>query len=166
MVRVRVAPTVPTTGGRVVVEGGDTLKLVPTDDGKLMAMLRVDKPGFYKVELQGPDGRMVTGSLDYTIDVLPDRPPTVQFTKPGRDSKVLSVDEVYTEVRAPRTTTASRRSTCLLSVNGGPEQTMSLHDGTRAIRTSRRATRSCSRGSSSSRATSSRTTRAPPTTTR
>ena len=100
MVRVRVAPTVPTNGGRIIVEGGDTLKLVPTDDGKLMAMLRVDKPGFYKVELQGPDGRMVTGSLNYTIDVLPDRPPTVQFTKPGRDTKVLSVDEVYTEVRA------------------------------------------------------------------
>ena len=100
LVRVRVAPTVPTTGGRIVVEGGDTLKLVPTEDGKLMAMLRVNQPGFYKVELQGPDGRMVTGSLNYTIDVLPDRPPTVQFTKPGRDSKVLSVDEVYTEVRA------------------------------------------------------------------
>jgi len=61
MVRVRIAPTVPTQGGRVVLDGGDTLKLVPTPDGKLMAMLRVDKPGFYKVELQGPDGKMVTG---------------------------------------------------------------------------------------------------------
>ena len=77
MVRVRIAPTVPTQGGRVVLDGGDTLKLVPTPDGKLMAMLRVDKPGFYKVELEGPGGKMVTGSLDYTIDVLPDRPPTV-----------------------------------------------------------------------------------------
>ena len=53
MVRIRVAPTVPTAGGRVVVDGGDTLKLVPSDDGQLMAMLRVQKPGFYKVELQG-----------------------------------------------------------------------------------------------------------------
>ncbi len=133
LVRVRVAPTVPTTGGRIVVEGGDTLKLVPSEDGKLMAMLRVNQPGFYKVELQGPDGRMVTGSLNYTIDVLPDRPPTVQFTKPGRDSKVLSVDEVYTEVRAQDDYGVAKVD-LHFSVNGGPDQTMSLHDGTKAIK--------------------------------
>ncbi len=133
LVRVRVAPTVPTTGGRIVVEGGDTLKLLPTEDGKLMAMLRVNQPGFYKVELQGPDGRMVTGSLNYTIDVLPDRPPTVQFTKPGRDSKVLSVDEVYTEVRAQDDYGVAKVD-LHFSVNGGPDQTMSLHDGTKAIK--------------------------------
>src|SRR5206468_2609909 len=68
--------------------------------GALIAMLRVERSGFYKVELQGPDGHMVTGSLDYTIDALPDRPPTVKFVKPGRDLKVLSVDEVYSEARA------------------------------------------------------------------
>ena len=135
LVRVRVAPTVPTTGGRIVVEGGDTLKLVPSEDGggKLMAMLRVNQPGFYKVELQGPDGRMVTGSLNYTIDVLPDRPPTVQFTKPGRDSKVLSVDEVYTEVRAQDDYGVAKVD-LHFSVNGGPDQTMSLHDGSKAIK--------------------------------
>ncbi len=133
VVRIRVAPTVPTNGGRVIVENGDTLKLVPSDDGKLMAMLRVDKPGFYKVELQGPDGRMVTGSLNYTIDVLPDRPPTIQFTKPGRDTKVLSVDEVYTEVRAQDDYGVAKVD-LHFSVNGGADQTMSLHDGTKAIK--------------------------------
>ncbi len=133
IVRVRVAPTVPSNGGRIIVEGGDTLKLVPTDDGKLMAMLRVDKPGFYKVELQGPDGRMVTGSLNYTIDVLPDRPPTIQFTKPGRDTKVLSVDEVYTEVRAQDDYGVAKVD-LHFSVNGGADQTMSLHDGAKAIK--------------------------------
>ena len=74
MVRVRVAPTLPTTGGRVIMDGGDTLPLSPTADGRLLTVLKVERPGFYKIELQGPDGRMVTGSLDYTIDVLPDRP--------------------------------------------------------------------------------------------
>jgi len=78
-----------------------------------MAMLRVDKPGFYKVELQGPDGKMVTGSLDYTIDVLPDRPPTVQFVKPGRDQKVLSVDEVYTEAKAKTITESRSWTSCI-----------------------------------------------------
>ena len=132
-VRIRVASTVPTQGGRVIVDGGDTLKLAPTGDGRLMAMLKVDKAGFYKVELQGPDGKMVTGSLDYTIDVLPDRPPTIQFTKPGRDQKVLSVDEVYTEARADDDYGVAKVD-LVYSVNGGPEKTMPLHDGARAIR--------------------------------
>ena len=133
LVRIRVAPTVPTTGGRVVVDGGDTLKLVPTADGHLMAMLRVDKSGFYKVELEGPDGKLVTGSLDYTIDVLPDRPPTIHFTKPGRDERVLSVDEVYTEVAAEDDYGLAKVE-LVFSVNGGPERVMSLHEGTRALK--------------------------------
>jgi hypothetical protein len=133
MVRIRVAPTLATKGGRVVVDDGDTLQLAPMSDGRLMAMLRVDKPGFYKIELQGPDGKMVTGSLDYTIDVLPDRPPTVAFSKPGRDQKVLSVDEVYTEARAEDDYGVAKLE-LMYSVNGGPEKAMSLHDGTRAIR--------------------------------
>ena len=133
MVRIRIAPTVPTAGGRVVVDGGDTLKLVPGDDGRLMAMMRVQKPGFYKVELQGPDGKMVTGSLNYTIDVLPDRPPAVHFTKPGRDEKVLSVDEVYTEAAAEDDYGVAKLE-LVYSVNGGNERAVPLHEGTRAIR--------------------------------
>jgi len=132
-VRIRVSPTVPTNGGRVIVDGGDTLRLVPTSDGKLMAMLRVENPGFYKIELEGPQGKMVTGSLDYTIDVLPDRPPTVQFTKPGRDQKVLSVDEVYTEARAEDDYGVAKLD-LVYSVNGAAEHVMPLHDGTRAIK--------------------------------
>ena len=133
MVRIRVAPTVPTAGGRVVVDGGDTLKLIPGDDGRLMAMLRVQKAGFYKVELEGPQGKMVTGSLDYTIDVLPDRPPTVHFVKPGRDQKVLSVDEVYTEAKAEDDYGVAKLE-LVYSVNGSPERAVPLHDGTRALR--------------------------------
>jgi hypothetical protein len=133
MVRIRVQPTVPTQGGRVIVDGGDTLKLVPSSDGSLMAMLRVDKAGFYKVELEGPAGKMVTGSLDYTIDALPDRPPTIQFVKPGRDQKVLSVDEVYTEVKAEDDYGVAKVD-LVYSVNGGPEKTLSLADGTKALR--------------------------------
>ena len=64
---------------------------------------------------------MVTGSLDYTIDVLPDRPPTVQFTKPGRDQKVLSVDEVYTEARAEDDYGVAKLD-LVYSVNGGPRR--------------------------------------------
>ena len=132
MVRIHVTPTLATAGGRVIVDGGDTLRLAPTADGTLIAMLRVDRSGFYKVELQGPDGHMVTGSLDYHIDMLPDRPPVVRFTKPGRDLKVLSVDEVYSEARAEDDYGVARLD-LVYAVNGGPEHVVPLHQATTRV---------------------------------
>jgi len=132
LVRVRVTPTVATQGGRVIVSGGDTLQLSPTADGALLAVVRVQRPGFYKIELQGPDGRMVTGSLDYTIDVLPDRPPTVRMTKPGRDIKVMSVDEVFTEARAEDDYGVARLE-LVYSVNGADERAVPLHAATARV---------------------------------
>ena len=128
MVRIRVTPTRPTSGGRVIVQNGDTLQLSRTADGALIAMLRVEREGFYKVELEGPDGRMVTGSLDYTIDALPDRPPTVSFVKPGRDLKVLSVDEVFTEEHVRKDDYGRcPSSSWVYSVNGAGEKSVPLY---------------------------------------
>src|SRR5204862_5405529 len=76
-VRVRVTTTVPARGGRLIVERGehnDTIPLALQTDGTLGGSLRVDAAGFYKVELTARDGRIFPGSLDYTIDALPDRP--------------------------------------------------------------------------------------------
>ena len=134
LVRVRVTPTAATNGGRLLIDGGDTLALVPDSRGSLIALLRVDRPGFYKIELQGPGGRMLTGSLDYTIDVLPDRKPTVTFVKPGRDAKALAVDEVFTEVRAQDDYGVSRLD-LVYSINGAAEKSVPLSGATaRAIR--------------------------------
>ncbi|MFI5310889.1 MAG: DUF4175 family protein, partial [Gemmatimonadales bacterium] len=132
MVRVRVTPTIATAGGRVIVDGNDTLQLAPTAAGALIAMVRVEHSGFYKVELQGPDGRMVTGSLDYTIDALNDRPPTVKISKPGRDAKVLAVDEVFTEAHAEDDYGVAKLD-LVYSVNGGPEKTVPLSAATTRV---------------------------------
>ena len=132
LVRVAVTPTIPTISGRLVVDGGDTLALVPTSNGTLIALLRVDKPGFYKVELRGRDGRLQVGSLDYTIDVLPDRKPTVSFLKPGRDAKALAVDEVFTEARAQDDYGVSKLQ-LVYSVNGGAEKTIPLSSATTRV---------------------------------
>src|SRR5438105_3273778 len=128
-VRVRVTTTVPARGGRLIVERGqrtDTVALTPLADGTLGGSLRVDAAGFYKVELQAQDGRIFPGSLDYTIDALPDRPPTIVFTKPGRDEKVLNVDEVYAEVQADDDYGVQKLD-LVYSVNGGPEKTEPLY---------------------------------------
>src|SRR5438477_1045064 len=128
-VSVRVTTTVPARGGRLIVERGqrtDTVALTPLADGTLGGSLRVDAAGFYKVELQAQDVRNFPGSLDYTIDALPDRPPTIIFTKPGRDEKVLNVDEVYAEVQA-EDDYGVQKMELVYSVNGGPEKTEPLY---------------------------------------
>ena len=133
MVRVRVTPTVPTPGGRLITDGGDTLALSTTADGALVGMIKVKKSGFYRVELAGVRGDLLTASLNYSIDALPDRPPSVRFTKPGRDSRVLSVDEVYSEARAEDDYGVAKLD-LVYSVNGAEEKAAPLHQTTRVIK--------------------------------
>jgi uncharacterized protein DUF4175 len=133
VVRVRVHPTVPTPGGRLVVERGDTIALAAESDGSLAGTIRVARPGFYRVELKGPDGALLTASLSYSIDVLPDRPPAVSFSKPGRDMRALAVDEVYSEARAIDDYGVARLD-LVYSVNGGEERTVPLHRAGRIIK--------------------------------
>ena len=105
-----------------------------SDLGSLVGMLRVAKSGFYRVELAGTDGRPASASLDYTIDALPDRKPTVAIGRPGRDVRVLSVDEVFSEARADDDYGVARLELSF-SVNGGPERTVPLFSATaRALR--------------------------------
>ena len=71
---------------------------------------------------------MAAGSPDYTIDVLADQPPAVTFLKPGRDAKVTSIEEVFTEMRAEDDFGVARAE-LVYSVNGGPEKSVVLHQG-------------------------------------
>ena len=121
LVTVRVTPTRAARAGRLVVEGGAPVALTVDSAGLLAGVLRVEKPGFYKVELEGAGSRMLPASLDYTIDVLDDRGPSVRFAKPGRDMKVTAVEEVFVEAVAEDDFGVAALE-LLYSVNGGPEQ--------------------------------------------
>jgi hypothetical protein len=121
-VLVRATPTMATRGGRLVLEGGDTVALTLDSAGTLSGALRVNKAGFYRVELLAADGTMVPGSLDYVIDVLPDRPPTVRIAEPGRDVKVTRLEEVFASVEAEDDYGVAKVD-LVYSVNGAPEQT-------------------------------------------
>lgn len=128
MVRVRVHPTIPAQGGRLLLDNGRAIPLQVQPDSSLTGTIRLDRTGFYKVELRARDGRMVAGSLEYAIDVLPDRGPAVKIVKPGRDQKVLSVDEVFTEARAEDDYGIATLD-LVYSVNGGPERVVPLSAG-------------------------------------
>ncbi|MHB1170851.1 MAG: DUF4175 family protein, partial [Longimicrobiales bacterium] len=129
-VRLTAMPTVPVTGGRIVPDEGDALPLTLQPDGTLTGELIVRRPGYYHIELDAGSG-MLEASPRYTIDALDDRGPTVRFTKPGRDTRPTSIDEVYLEAQADDDYGVARIE-LVYSVNGGAEQTVAVY-GARAL---------------------------------
>jgi hypothetical protein len=124
-VTVRVTPTMPSAGGELVVEGRPPIALVAGDSGTLSAELTVQGNGFYHIELLGMDGTRVRASLDYVIESIGDQPPLVEIVRPGRDTRVTSLEEVFIEARG-EDDFGVHRLELVYSVNGGAEKTVEL----------------------------------------
>ena len=82
-VRLRAFSTLATEAGELVLDEDDRSAMAVQPDGSLTASFMVEEEGFYRIELQAPDGQLVTASPQYTIDVLTDQPPAVMFVTPG-----------------------------------------------------------------------------------
>lgn len=127
-VRLRATPTLPVDSGRVVLSDGRSVQLQRDSAGVLTGAFRVSESGLYHLELQTAATGATPGSPQYLIDVLDDLAPTVEFSKPGRDTHVTSVDEVFLEARA-QDDYGIRSLELVYSVNGGPEQKVPLYGG-------------------------------------
>src|SRR5207244_2442771 len=99
-VSVHIVPTMKTPSGSIVLKSGGVEPLTLQADGSLTGSFKIDKADFYRIELIGPHGEKVEASTQYTIDVLDDQPPTVSFSKPGRDTSASPVEEVFAEAKA------------------------------------------------------------------
>jgi len=127
-VRLRAIPTMPTEGGRTVLDEESRTELVVQPDGSLIGGFVVEEDGFYRIDLQSGEGEMVTASPQYTIDVLTDQPPSVMFLNPGRDTTASAVEELFIEARADDDF-GLRSLDLVYSVNGGAEETVRLYSG-------------------------------------
>ena len=127
-VRLRAVSTMATAGGDLVLDEDRRTPLSVAPDGSLTASFVVEQDGFYRIDLQGPDGQLVTASPQYTIDVLTDQPPAVMFIEPGRDTTASAIEEVFVEARADDDFGLLSLD-LVYSVNGGPEETVGLFDG-------------------------------------
>ena len=92
-------------------------------DGTLTGSFKIDKQGFYRIELTGPQGEKVDASPQYTIDVIDDQAPSVRFTKPGRDTQASPVEELFLEARADDDF-GVKQLQLFYSVNGGTPKTI------------------------------------------
>lgn len=128
-VTVRITPTMASPGGQLVIEGGAPVPLTVSDSGVLLGTFTVQSNGFYHVELLGSDSTLVRASLDFAIESLADQPPLVQIVRPGRDTRVTSLEEVFIEARG-EDDYGVQRLQLIFSVNAGPEQTVELQGQT------------------------------------
>ncbi len=129
VVEVRITPTLPAPGGQLVRDSVGRSDLALEPDGTLVGSFTVQSRGFYSVELARDNGALVPASPEYTIDVLTDQEPSVRFTKPGRDSPASPIEEVYLELEAGDDYGIADLR-LVYSVNGGPEDTLSVFEGT------------------------------------
>jgi len=127
-VRVTAHPTMDVPAGRVVLEGIGEVELAAAEGGTLEGSFTVERPGFYRVELDDAVGRTHRGTADHVIDLVRDLPPLVSIANPGRDVRVTSIEEVYIEARANDDFGIASLE-IVYSVNGGEERTISLLEG-------------------------------------
>ncbi len=127
-----VVPTMTTPDGRILLSDGGAQPLVRQADGSLTGSFKIDHQGFYRIELTGPHGEKVEASPQYTIDVIDDQPPSVHFTKPGRDSQASPVEDLFLEARADDDY-GVKSLQLFYSVNGSAPKTISLFAGPKPL---------------------------------
>ncbi|HEX7120105.1 MAG TPA: DUF4175 family protein [Longimicrobiales bacterium] len=93
----------------------------------LVGAIPIDRAGHYRIELVGPDGAWVAGSPRHAIDVLEDRPPSVSFERPGRDTRATAIDELFLEARGVDDYGIARLE-LVYAVNGGEERVVALYE--------------------------------------
>jgi Domain of unknown function (DUF4175) len=126
---VRAVPTMAAAGGAIVVDDKAQVPMAVQADGALKATFVADHDGFYRIEMEASGGPRVGASPKYSIDVLTDQPPTVSFTKPGRDTSASPIEEVFLEAKA-EDDYGVKTLDLVYSINGGAEKTVKLFNGT------------------------------------
>ena len=126
VVELSIEPTMLTPAGRLLIDGEPIEDLTVGDDGSLSARFTLDEDGFYAIELARSDnGTLVAASPEYRIDVLTDMPPSINFSRPGRDMPASAIEEVYLEMTADDDYGIGDIR-LVYSVNGGLEDTVSV----------------------------------------
>jgi DNA-directed RNA polymerase subunit F len=127
-VRLHITPTMAAPAGRILLNDGAASPLTTQSDGSLTGSFRIDKQGFYRIELTGPHAEKVDASPQYTIDVIDDQAPAVHFSKPGRDTQATPVEELFLEARADDDY-GVKSLQLFYTVNGGTQKSVNLFGG-------------------------------------
>src|SRR5262245_6597971 len=131
-VLLHITPTMAAPSGRILLNDGASEALTTQADGTLTGSFKISAQGFYKIELTGPHGEKVDASPQYTIDVIDDQPPSVHFSKPGRDTQASPVEELFLEARADDDF-GVKNLQLFYSANGAPPKMVPLFSGPKPL---------------------------------
>lgn len=126
-VDLRVHLSRPASSARMLFDDQSSLDLISRGNQDFQGTLTLKRSGSYVVQLSS-DGSVHAGSTEYEIEVKEDAPPKVTITKPFRDVRATSVEEVFSEVKAEDDIGVSKLE-LHYSVNGGQEKTVNLRGG-------------------------------------
>src|SRR6185369_16934434 len=76
---------------RIILSDGSKVEMTSAGVNDFAGTVAVNKNGTYHIEITSIDGDVYNGSNEYDITLLDDRPPTVSFEKPGRDTRATSI---------------------------------------------------------------------------
>ncbi|MGA2264695.1 MAG: DUF4175 family protein, partial [Acidobacteriota bacterium] len=118
----------PAQSARLLFDDQSTLALTQGGDTRFDGALTLKRSGSYIVQLTDARGKPYAASPEYEMEALADAPPKVTISKPMRDVRATSVEEVFSEVKAEDDIGLSKVE-MHFSVNGGPEKVVDLYNG-------------------------------------
>src|SRR5262249_32724546 len=113
------------SGGKILFADGKSVPLTPSGDQLVAGKVVVDRNTTFHIELTNKNGQSYKSLEEYTMEALDDQKPIIQFTKPGRDYKATSVEEVFTEMKATDDFGVNSLE-LYYSVNGGKEEKVDI----------------------------------------
>jgi hypothetical protein len=118
----------PAPSARLLFDNRSTLDLARTGTGDFSGSFALERSGSYVVQIADNGGKTHPGSPEYEMEALEDAPPKVTITRPMRDVRATSVEEVFSEIEADDDIGMGKLE-LHYSVNGDPEKTVHLYSG-------------------------------------
>ncbi len=127
-VDLRIRLSRPAESARLLFDNQSVLDLSRGTAQDFAGTLTLQRSGSYVVQITEPRGSTHPGSAEYGIEALDDQVPKVTITRPMRDVRATSVEEVFSEVKGEDDIGVGKLE-LHYSVNGGAERSVDLYTG-------------------------------------
>ena len=131
--KVRIQPTVPLKQASLTLTNGTEFVLSPAPDGSWVGTMPITKDTDYQVALVDAKGHLGVNEQPYHIQALPDNPPKVEISEPGKDIRSSSTNTVAIKISASDDFGVDQIKLVYNKLNGPPQtleaKRVSEHNG-------------------------------------
>lgn len=118
----------PSRAARLLFDNGSAVELTRSGPQDFTGAFTLSRSGSYVIQITDDRGGTHKGSPEYEVEAIEDAPPKVTISRPMRDVRATSVEEVFAEIKADDDI-GTNRLELRYTVNGGPEKAVSLYGG-------------------------------------